>query len=498
VAVGDVVVIHPRDGGIFRGSVIQLDDRSAVVELHDRSFSPLPGMRGEVLIPTDRIDGVGRGEEKQESVGEHPPWPNRDESFSPDMPLLSQVKPLRPEERRMQLRGRFYTIGNLIQTNEDDFANSFIRAGTDLQYLNPFGKGGELRFDGEFNYKTEQDDEAGLDLLIQRLSYFQGGTRFSETRWEAGRFLQHGMPEFGVLDGFEWTHRSEGGDQFGASAGFMPQPDDDYESFADFQLAAYYLWVADLREELTIGAGYQKTVHRGEFDRDLLVAKLRYLPSDNWYLNGTVWVDFYSSSDNVKGPGAEVTQAVGSVGRRWDDGGGLDLSYRRQLFPELERNEFNPILAEDLADNRYDRLTLSGWGPVADGQRLHGQVGGWDDEEGSGGFAEIGIDLQNHFLDRDRLDITLFGSRGQFTDGGGARFSYGRYTENGRWDIFYEITEYHQLDFPNDRDDILQHRFRASRSFYTDTGSSLSFDVGATLWDSEWSWSIGFYVQKSF
>ena len=90
-------------------------------------------------------------------------------------------------------------------------------------------------------------------MLIQRLSYFQGGTRFSEKRWEAGRFLQHGMPEFGVLDGFEWTHRREGGDQFGASVGFMPQPDDDYESFADFQLAAYYLWVADHREELTIG-----------------------------------------------------------------------------------------------------------------------------------------------------------------------------------------------------------------------------------------------------
>ncbi len=502
MAVGDLVLLTPRGGGTLRGTVIQIDERSGIVALHDRTVIPPAGTSGEVLIPSARFQVQERveetGPERQETTPAHPPWENRDVPWQEGMPLLSQVRPVRPEDRRSEIRGRIYTIGNVIQTKEDSFKNSFGRVGTDLLFQNPFGAGGNLRFDGEFNYKTEVNDESGLDLLLYNLSYSQGGTRFSDSRWEVGRFLQHGMPELGVLDGFEYSHRTQGGNLLGGSIGFMPRPTDDFDSFADFQIAAYYLWAVDPRQELSIGGGVQKTLHNGESDRDLLVAKFRYLPPDGLYLNGTFWVDFYTSDDDVKGSGPELTEVVASLGNRSVDGSGFDLSYRHQMFPEIDRNEFIPILDADLADNYYDRLTLSGWGWLADNQRLHGHVGGWVDEEEAGGFGDLGMEIQDVFLNRDRLDVTLFGNRAEYSSGGGVRISYGRYTENGRWDLFYEITDNHQFDFPNDADDILQHRFRVSRSIYTDSGWNLSLDAGATLWDREWSWNLGFYIEKNF
>src|SRR5215813_259492 len=60
----------------------------------------------------------------------------------------------------------------------------------------------------------------GVSGVLYRLSYSIGGDRFAPDRIEVGRFLQYGMPEFGVLDGVEWDRRLAGGDSFGASVGF--------------------------------------------------------------------------------------------------------------------------------------------------------------------------------------------------------------------------------------------------------------------------------------
>ena len=40
--------------------------------------------------------------------------------------------------------------------------------------------------------------------------------------------------------------------------------------------------MADERERFTLTGGYQKTWHRWDADRDLIVAKARYLPHDGW------------------------------------------------------------------------------------------------------------------------------------------------------------------------------------------------------------------------
>src|SRR6201988_4439863 len=97
----------------------------------------------------------------------------------------------------------------------------FARAGTVLLVENFMQKGGDLYFDAETNYRDtdvpDDDDDQDTLLRLERFSYAWGGNRFAADRYEVGRFLQHDMPEFGVLDGGEWTRRLSGGDIFGGS-----------------------------------------------------------------------------------------------------------------------------------------------------------------------------------------------------------------------------------------------------------------------------------------
>ncbi len=496
VVAGDLVFFFPRDGSVIRGSVVQLAERSAVVELHEKGIVPEPGTKGEVWLPNARLQRPA-----PKAAAEHPPWQNPDQAWSPDMPLLAQVRPQRPESRPARLSGRVWLIAELTGAPEDgghELSNSLLRAGTALLYENPFGRGGALQLDAEIDYDTEVNDQAGFDLLTRQLSYHEGGTRFDATRWELGRFLHHVMPELGVLDGLEWSQRRDNGHRFGASVGYLPELNDDFESFEDFQLAAFYEWVVDPRGATTLAAGFQKSWHEGSPDRDLLVLDGRSLPGDGWDLQANAWIDFYHGRDDIKGSGIEVTQALVSAGRRMPSGNGFDLSYRHQRFPEMLRQEFQPLPANELADNRLDRLAGSGWIWSGTAARLHGQASAFDDEDGTGGALDLGLERQQLFGAGGRGDVTLFGTAAPTESVLGARLSYGVLGEDRRWDAYYEISHHHQLGFPDDADDLFQHRFGVSHGFWTATGWNASFHADTVVWDTEVSWSLGCQVERSF
>jgi hypothetical protein len=429
-----------------------------------------------------------------------PRWQNRDEAYTQDQPLLAQVRPVRPEQRATRITGRTWALGELAHATDDGFASSLLRGGVELRAENPFGDGGDLHLDAELDDKTETNDQLGADARVRRLSYVHGGTRFSRTRWEAGRFLQHGMPELGVLDGFEWSARRDNGHRYGASIGFLPELDDDFDSLDDLQVAAHYLWVDGPREQLTAGIGIQKTLHNGHGDRDLLIGKVRWLPGAGWDLDGTAWVDLYYGRDDIKGNGLEITQTLASLARRWEGGDGFQLSYRRLRFPELLRNgEFLPVLPAELADNRHDRLAFDAWSNIGERARLHGGISGWSDEEDdAGGAAELGLDVQEPWLERSRGDLTAFATLGRFDTVLGARLAYGQFTENGRWDLYYELSHHRLRRYPDDSDDLFQHRLGAVRSFALSGGFDVSLHADVHLWDEELAWSIGFQVHKSF
>jgi len=449
--------------------------------------------------PGAKPSGAARSAGASEPAPAHPGWQRKEEAWSKDKPLLSQLKPLRPEERAFQVTGRVWALVDVQEYEEANDSNNVYRVGAAFDAENPFGQGGALHFDAEMNQRYETSGGSGNDLLTRRLSYSWGGTRFDPMRWEVGRFLQHGMPEFGFLDGLEWSYRTSGGDRLGASVGYAPEPDDDFDSFDDLQFAAYYRWCADESERFTATAGYQKLLHDEASDRDLVVAKLRYVPGGGWDFHAAAWLDFYGSGDRAKENDYELTQAVCSLGRRYDDGDWWNLTYRKVSFPDIDRTgEFTPITRSVLDHNRLHRVMLSGSSNWTRSTRVHGRAGGWVDEEESGGTGEAGIEFPGFFLEDSTLDFTGFGTLGQFTSVVGGRVSYGGFVKHGRWDLFYEIANHHHDGFMTDIEDDVQHRVHASRSFYFPSGWTISAQGGVFVIDEDLGWSFGLFVQKSF
>jgi len=526
VQVGDLVVLQPRGAAAARGLVVQVDERSAIVELTDFLGVPPEGTRGIVFLPSSRFAppptpppaegggaGAGGGTEPEGEGGgsaEAAPaepsaadrWRNQDEAWREGMPLLARVRPERPEERNPRWSGRWYTRADFRSTFDDGRSDSFLRTGADFVFENPFLRGGALHFDGEINHRTTNLDDQGDESIaygrLDRLSYRIGGHRFAQDRLEVGRFLQTGMPEFGVLDGAEWIRRQVNGHSWGASMGFLPQPNPTMSTGDDFQIAAHYRWIADQSELLSFAGGLQKTFHNGAADRDLLVAKLDYLPQEGWDFRGTTWVDFYGDGDDEKGTGIDLTQARFSTGRRFENGDRLDVTFRHLRFPDIERNEFRPIVDDELADRRYERLSVGGWHWLGGRDRFHGEVGLWNDQDETGGDFEAGIDFKDLFTKRSQTDCVLFGTHGRFETVAGVRFLFTKYTDDGLWEGFYEVADHRQQGFSSDRDDIFQHRTRVSRTLRTAAGWDLSAYGQAILWDDETDWSIGLYLQKSF
>jgi hypothetical protein len=355
--------------------------------------------------------------------------------------------------------------------------------------------------DGEANWRDVEAEGGGGDqrtrLRLDRLSYAWGGTRFETTRIEVGRFLQHGMPEFGVLDGFEWSRRAGEGSSFGASVGWMPEPDAEQSSFTDLQAAVFGRWVRDESETFSIAAGYQKTLHDFAADRDLVVAKLDYLPRDAWTVRGSLWVDLYGSTDPAKDAPLEVTQAYVDTGRRWSDGTRIGLAYVHRKFPEIERDEFLPVTDAQIADDHVDRVSLYGTKPISSTWRANVDLGAWIDEDDDGANGELAFLFDDAIVDRGELELAGFADKGRYTSSVGGRCSLGRSSGTTRWHVDYEIARHLFEGFDSGNNELPQHRLRASWDWTTAGGWNCSAHVEGQLFDEETGYAAGFYLQRS-
>ncbi len=502
VQVGDRVILRPRSGGAVRGKVSEVAERSARVQVLNSLTKPALGTRGEVMIPRVRLEAKSQKPQKKApaKAPEHPPWENKDDDYSKDKPLLAQVGSVKPSERLSVLRGRVYEYSHQTWTTIDDRGDYFHRLGTDLEYSNPWGHGGSLNFDGELNLRhadiPDKQDENEVDVRLDRLSYRWGGHRFERDFIEGGRFLQSGMPEFGVLDGVEWIRSTENHDRYGASMGFLPELNTDYATLEDFQFASFYEWVVDAEERLRATAGVQKSFHHGDADRDLLIGKIQYDPAEGWSIYGSAWVDYYTAGD-LKGPGFELTQGILSTRRTWKSGAGLDLSFERLRFADIDRFEFvQPSDPADLINDRYDRIGIEGWQDFGDEVRLSCDLGLWDDEDEQGFDGELAVSLEDFLFDEAYTDVALFGTMGEFTDTKGLRLSLGKTTQRGRWSLTYEAFDNHLQGF--DFDDIIQHRIRIARDHYFQSGWSLSAYAQGHVFDEEGAWTVGIALEKGF
>tara|TARA_R110002126_G_scaffold12416_17_gene54063 strand:- start:7446 stop:9209 length:1764 start_codon:yes stop_codon:yes gene_type:complete len=515
IEVGDPVLLRPRDGATMHGRVLRVLERSAIVELIDPRAVVSTGTRGEVRVPGDRArvvdpnprtvpapgSGAAAVDPDATPVPDHEPWTNPDLDWMPDMALLSDVGVGRPEQRERRVQGRIYMFSDSLRSTDGGRDDRFTRLGTDLEWSNPFGRGGRLQLDGEFNdssiHSFTNDDESDRKLRVDRASYAWGGTRFDPRRYEFGRFLQHGMPEFGLVDGAEITQRREDGLRYGASLGRMPEPTGDQDATDDFQAAAWLGWSKDESERTAARVGYQKTFHNGNSDRDLFVIQAHHLPRDGWSTQGTAWIDVYQGRDVNKTRDVEVTQALLHTSRRWRNQG-LDVSFRQLRFPDLLRNEFPAAGNEPIFDDHTERLSASGWRNVSNGRRARLIVGAWQDQDDSGADAELSLQHSDIWLEGGDAYTSLYASRGKFSTATGIRVGLGRSSDGGRWDVFYDVSIRQLKGFDAANDDLVQHRLRGSRSMYTAGGWNLSVYGQGLLQDHADTLSLGFFLQRSF
>lgn len=510
LAPGDVVLFRPKDGSTYTGKVASLEERAARVELADPAFTPVAGTRGKVRLPRARLPAAElprvRPAPERQAATDEPEAPvvfeNRDEDWQAGEPLLARVRPVRPSERPRTWHGHAYGGFDGIVSSEDERTDLFARAGLDAWLENAFGHGGRLHLDGEWNARRvdvpDLDDEEDVELRVERLSYAWGGDRFEPIGWEAGRFLQKGMVEFGVLDGVERVVRTRDGHRYGASLGFLPEPDEEFQTGQDFQLAAFYEWVLDESEELSAAAGYQKSFHDGATDRDLVVARVQRLPREGWTLFGNAWIDVYTDGDDEKGTLLGLTQAYLSTGKRWRDGSSLDLVLSHLEFPEIDRDAFLPVTDDQLADDHSERAALRGRLHLSRAVSVLGGFGGWLDEDDEGGDVEAGLAFGDFLGASTFADVRAFATAGRYSTSLGARASFGRFTAGGSWALDYEFSQNRIAGFAANNDDLPQHRLglRAERRAFL--GCDLSLRLEGLFYDDEAAGSLGIFLQRSF
>ena len=503
---GDRVTLQPLDGRVRQGRVTLVLDRSAEVRIDGQAGGLPAGTRGFVKLPADRFaspaEVVAPGAAASSEAPTHAPWENNDVEFEDGMPLLHSIDGVRPQERPPILSGRVYSIGDFRRSSDRGRSDDFLRVGTELHQENPLGRGGQLYFMGEVNYRAAhvdaQLDEAATLGRLDRFSYAIGGTRFERSRHEFGRFLQDGVPELGILDGYEWNQRGESGHRFGTSVGFLPEPTPHMSTGDDFAISGFYQWAADEREELTATTAYQKSWHTGVPDRDLFLLKLDYWESEDWDFHGTGWVDWYTSGDIGKSTGPDVTRFIATTSRRWRDGDGLIFGYTHDEFPQLDRFEFPSIDEDILVDDRDDRVSADGWTWVRHDRRLFARSGAWVDRDDYGGDLELGIEQLDLWLDGNRTEVSLFGAQGKFSSLLGFRASYGVQLALTHWSASYEYFQSNQEGFSDDNDNLDHHRLLGNVDLSRASGWNLSLRGGLERYSDQYAAVAGFYLQRSF
>ena len=531
LAINDVVRLEPLTGASVSATIISVSRDGARARLSTTASEVEIGTQGSVLIPADRIkkapvpvpepaqpaeqpeSGQDEGTEieiplpkepqKQEPEAEHPPWESPPEEWDSGAPLLAPAHARPIEEREVRLRGRAFT--SLDQTR--DRANgtntySTLVSGVDLDLENLFGHGGRVQID--LNYLAQEADlddgseQSDKELRVGRASYGWGGLRGQPNAWEVGRFLHREFSELGLIDGVEHNRRSSSGHRYGASFGYLPELGGDLRTGDDLALSAYYRYVSGEEERLALGAAYQKSWHQGSADRDLLIGSFSFRPDASTSIYATTFVDLYTSGDDLKSSSLELTQINLNANWRSTSGYGFSLFGSELRFPDIERQEFQGLTPEQVADNFSRRLGLGSWVKTSQKTRLSARVDRWEDQDDDGGNASLRFSARDLLFERGGLHLELFNSDGKFSKTSGARLSADKRFGVGSGRLSWNVSSNEQNNFIGGQEDLLQHSLRAS--FDTNLGSQLSLSLFADtrFGDEQDSMTIGFYLQRAF
>jgi hypothetical protein len=512
---GDAVVIQALGGPAVPGVIQSVSRTSARAALAPGAPAVAIGDRAEVLVPKARLvpapaAGDRAAGSQAPAVPEHPPWSAGAEDFDADRPLLAPAAVLPAAEKPMLVDGRWFSQFNGVWDTENHNAFELARTGVELNAENPAGTGGRLHLLGEVNWRASDisggEDDRDTAGRLDRASWTWGGTREDKDRVEAGRFLQNAFPELGVLDGVEAAHRTDSGDWFGASFGYMPEPFPDMKTGRDLQVAVYYRTGSESgrAEPLALGLAYQNTWHEGSQDRNLFVGTLDAELSETVSLDAAAEVDLYGpGGDSIYRDGLSITDAWARGQWRPADDAGLGLHVSRVRWPEMKRDEFADLTPQQIADSAVTRYGADGWYDVSQHLRVDGRLDLWSDDEDSGSSSSLRAALRDVAWERGEVSVEVFCTDGTFTEGHGLRVSLSRSFESlGAGALSWETSTFTSGTELDGNDDKRQQALRASLD--TTLGLGLGEDWSLSLYgerrfgDEQGSHTLGIYVQERF
>jgi hypothetical protein len=514
----DPVLLHPPGALAVDATVRDVARSTSRAELAPGSAGVAAGCRAEILVPAARL-------EKPETVPTSPPAPSPDpaesapapaapphpawthppETWNQEHPLLAPAYAASrdPNALPSHFDGRlFWQMNSTWNSGNQDARYLFGSLGADLRLENPFGRSGAFVFRGDVLTRSSSftgvADETETDLAVRRFSYHEGGTEDAPTRWEVGRFLQHEFPELGVVDGVDWSRRTEGGSRFGASIGAMPEPFPSMKTGDDLQASVYYRWAPQKSETVLLGAAYQNTWHEGDQDRNLFLGTFEWNPKRSFTFRSTAWVDYYGGEDTIKSDGFELTELRALAAWRFDRRGGISLNAAHRRIPELLRREFASLTPEQVKDDRLDRAGVGAWTALGEKARLRVQVDGWQDQDDDGLRGEVGITRQDLLWNRGEIGLAVFTVDGSFSSGEGLRLSASKGFDHGYGSLGYEIARYDQKGFLGAQSTLEHQSLYGNMDFDLGKGWNLSLLGNQQFGDQLDAYTLGFLLQVRF
>jgi len=341
-------------------------------------------------------------------------------------------------------------------TNRLGTANEYLlgEAGIDATVLHVAPSEGVLKLRGEYFYQSARLENAPDHRESNpRLDWFScawGGLRRETLRAEVGRFLQNEFSELGVIDGAECAARLGEHWHAGGSVGAMPDYRRRVEATGDYQGAVFGKFLSGAREEFTLGIAYQKTLHQGDWDRDLFLAVAEFVPSQSFSARASVWIDYYSGSELVKSQGWEITEAHAYASYRFNPDNNAGLFFSRNRRPDVLRDELvppgeqpTPEVAELLKQNLSLYYGAYTWHRLSQRVVADTRVSLWSDQTQETGISGEGhLGLQDLLWDRSELGFTAFFTDGIYTRGPGARFSLSHFAAPVSLVAWYEAAWY--------------------------------------------------------
>jgi hypothetical protein len=459
IDVNQRVLLYSRTFGILSGRIRAVTKNSSNCTLEAGSLPVTAGTPGEVLVPKKPPPPlvVNPGPENP-ATPEHPPWSAPPENWKGDAPLLRPAFAKDPQERPTEVTGFSFVHGS-YSSNTVGLTNEYYlaEAGTDLTLTNVASWGGMMKVRAEYLYESAALEGAKNfhenDFRVDWFEYVLGNVRHDDLRLAVGRFLHNEFVELDVIDGAEVTTKLFNHLRVGGSAGALVDPRRTLTLTGDYEASIYTRYVSGPKEELCFGAAFQKTMHDGARDRDLLVATGEFVPSANFSARASVWIDYYTAHELAKPEGYEVTEAHAYASYRINAENSVGAFFSRNRIPDTLRNQLapdnrlpTPEEAELLRQNlsiyygaySFHQLTKT---IVADTR-----INLWQDQTSStGASGELHAGFRDLLLDRSEAGFTAFYTDGIYTKGPGGRLTFSYLWSPVNVISWYELAYYENV-----------------------------------------------------